>query len=87
MNLIGHISEMTDEKTFDVELEDATVRGLLEKMSKTCSQDGMRLIISETGELRVMILVNGVDIDFIKKLDTPLRYGDAVDIIPPIVGG
>jgi len=87
VNLMGSVYEIIGQKTFDVELKGATVRGLLEKMSETYGQDLIRLIVSDSGELHVLILVNGVDIDFIKKLETPLKEGDLIAIVPHVVGG
>ncbi|WGI17204.1 ubiquitin-like small modifier protein 1 [Methanonatronarchaeum sp. AMET-Sl] len=43
----------------------------------------------ENNELRdnIMILINGKNIEFLKKLDTELEKGDRVAIFPPIAGG
>ena len=48
-----------------------------------------RLYSSGTQELRktVNILVNGIGLDLLQKLDTPLKDGDVVAIFPPVSGG
>jgi len=86
VNVIGHIYDLVGEKTIDVELENPTVRCLLNKMSTLYGEDLRKSIMNEKWELHV-VLVNGMDIDFIKNLDTPLKQGDRVDILPLIAGG
>lgn len=46
-------------------------------------------ITTETGELRpfLNVFVNGEDIRFANGLDTPVKDGDEVSIIPSIAGG
>lgn len=46
-------------------------------------------ITSETGELRpfLNVFVNGDDIRFARDLDTPVRDGDEISIIPSVAGG
>ena len=43
----------------------------------------------ENGQVRrfVNIFVNGEDIRFLKHLDTPLKAGDELSIVPAIAGG
>jgi MoaD family protein len=87
VNVVGDIYEIIMKKTFDVELKDATIRGLIEKIAENYGQNVRKLVVSDAGEFRVLILVNGIDIRLKKKLDTPLKMGDLVDIVPPIAGG
>jgi molybdopterin synthase sulfur carrier subunit len=49
----------------------------------------LQRITTETGELRpfLNVFVNGEDIRFAQGLDTPVRDGDEVSIIPSIAGG
>lgn len=46
-------------------------------------------ILDDAGEIRrfVNIYVNGDDVRFIQGLDTPLRDGDEVSIVPAVAGG
>ena len=46
-------------------------------------------ICDESGQVRrfVNIFVNGEDIRFLKHLDTPLKAGDELSIVPAIAGG
>jgi len=88
VNLIGHIRDLVGEKNFDIEIEDHTLRGLIRKISTVYGKDLMKSIVKQqTQEFFVLILVNGMDVDFLKKLDTPLKDGDRIDIIPPVAGG
>ena len=46
-------------------------------------------ICDDAGQVRrfVNIFVNGEDIRFLKHLDTPLKAGDELSIVPAIAGG
>lgn len=46
-------------------------------------------LCDERGELRrfVNIFVNGEDVRFLQGLDTPLKPGDEVSIVPAVAGG
>ncbi|MFQ6019517.1 MAG: ubiquitin-like small modifier protein 1 [Dehalococcoidia bacterium] len=46
-------------------------------------------LCDEVGELRrfVNIYVNGEDVRFLQGLDTPLKPGDEVSIVPAVAGG
>jgi sulfur-carrier protein len=46
-------------------------------------------LYDESGELRrfINIYVNGEDIRFLSGLDTPLKAGDEVSIVPAVAGG
>jgi molybdopterin synthase sulfur carrier subunit len=46
-------------------------------------------LVDEAGQLRrfVNIYVNGEDVRFLQGLDTPLKPGDEVSIVPAVAGG
>ena len=46
-------------------------------------------IVDEDGEIRrfVNIYVNGEDVRFLDNLNTPLKPGDEVSIVPAVAGG
>jgi molybdopterin synthase sulfur carrier subunit len=46
-------------------------------------------ICDESGELRrfVNLYVNGEDVRFLSGLDTPVKAGDEVSIVPAVAGG
>jgi molybdopterin synthase sulfur carrier subunit len=46
-------------------------------------------IVDDTGEIRrfVNIYVNGEDVRFLDNLNTPLKPGDDVSIVPAVAGG
>jgi MoaD family protein len=88
VNLTGHIHDLVGQKNITIELEERTLRRLVEKMSRMYGERLANSVLkAETQELCVLVLVNGVDVDFTGKLDTPLREGDRVDMIPPVSGG
>lgn len=72
----------------EVIAEGKTVRELIEDLERRYAGMKARLC-DENGEIRrfVNIFVNEEDIRFLKGLDTELKEGDEVSIIPAIAGG
>src|SRR5262249_59331494 len=71
-----------------VEAQGATVTALVEDLERR--YPGMKeRICDESGQVRrfVNIFVNGEDIRFLKHLDTALKAGDELSIVPAIAGG
>jgi molybdopterin synthase sulfur carrier subunit len=71
-----------------VEADGATVAALVDDLERRFP--GMKeRICDEQGQVRrfVNIFVNGEDIRFLKHLDTPLKAGDELSIVPAIAGG
>ena len=71
-----------------VELEGATVGELLAKL--TSEHEALKKhLYNEDGRLRsfVNIYLNDEDIRFLKNLDTPVKEGDEISIVPAIAGG
>jgi len=85
---LGHLRELTGKKELEVELAIPTIEELIRSLSSRYGENFTRAVVdSDSGELQVLILVNGKDIDFLQKLRTPLRNGDRVAIIPHVGGG
>lgn len=72
----------------EVEAEGKTVRELIDDLERRYSGIKARLC-DESGELRrfVNIFVNDEDIRFLQGLDTEIKEGDEVSIVPAIAGG
>jgi molybdopterin synthase sulfur carrier subunit len=71
-----------------VEADGDTVAALVNDLDRRFP--GMKeRICDEAGAVRrfVNIFVNGEDIRFLKNLDTPLKAGDELSIVPAIAGG
>ena len=71
-----------------VEAEGTTVATLVADLERRFPGIKERLC-DESGQVRrfVNIFVNGEDIRFLKHLDTPLKAGDELSIVPAIAGG
>jgi molybdopterin synthase sulfur carrier subunit len=71
----------------DVEVEGSTVGEALDAVYS--QHDGLRDRITDDGELRrfVNVYVSGEDIRFQDGLDTPVKDGDEVTILPAVAGG
>ena len=72
----------------EVIAEGATVRELLDDLGRE-NPDLVARIMGDDGGIRqfLNLFVNGTDIRFEDNLDTPVRGGDEVSIIPSIAGG
>lgn len=71
-----------------VDVEGATIKEALASLTAAHPDLGNRLYKSE-GELNrfINIYVNDEDIRFLENLDTPVKPGDDVSIVPAIAGG
>jgi molybdopterin synthase sulfur carrier subunit len=72
----------------EVSVGGATVGSAVEELEKKHPGIKERLC-DESGRVRrfVNVYVNGDDIRFLNSLDTPVKEGDEVSIVPAIAGG
>jgi sulfur-carrier protein len=72
----------------EVEGQGATLREVIEGLASQNAEIKNRLL-DDSGELRrfVNVYVNEEDVRFLQKLDTPIKDGDEVSIVPAIAGG
>jgi molybdopterin synthase sulfur carrier subunit len=81
------LQKLVDGKT-EVEVNAGSLREAVETLASQNSEFKTRLL-DDAGELRrfVNVYVNEEDVRFLQKLDTPLKDGDEVSIVPAIAGG
>jgi sulfur-carrier protein len=72
----------------EVTVQGNNVRAMVEDLDKNFPGIKER-ICDETGKIRrfVNVYVNGDDIRFLQNLDTALKEGDNISIVPAIAGG
>jgi sulfur-carrier protein len=72
----------------EVNAQGNNIRTLVEDLERNFPGIKER-ICDETGKIRrfVNVYVNGDDIRFLQNLDTALKEGDAISIVPAIAGG
>ncbi len=72
----------------EVSVEASTLREAVGALADQNADFKTRLL-DDNGELRrfVNVYVNEEDVRFLDKLDTPLKDGDEVSIVPAIAGG
>ncbi len=73
-------------KKIDVKLEDKDYVRLRDILSRI---EGLLDEITESNDLKPLykVLINGLNIEFLDKLDTVVRDGDEIYIFPPAGGG
>ncbi len=72
----------------EVDANGATVSAMLDDLEQ--NHPGIKeRIMDENGKVRrfVNVYVNGDDIRFLKNVDTTLKDGDSISIVPAIAGG
>ncbi|MEE3181098.1 MAG: ubiquitin-like small modifier protein 1 [Planctomycetota bacterium] len=72
----------------EVEVEGGTVRELFDNVEN--SHGGLKeKIFDDAGEIRrfINVFVNGEDVRHAEGLDTPVKDGDEVSVVPAIAGG
>lgn len=72
----------------EVDAQGNTIRSIVEDLEKNYPGIKER-ICDETGKVRrfVNVYVNGDDIRFLQNLETALKEGDNISIVPAIAGG
>lgn len=72
----------------EVNVDATTLRDAVARLAEQNPEFKTRLL-DDSGELRrfVNVYVNEEDVRFLQKLDTPLKDGDEVSIVPAIAGG
>lgn len=72
----------------EVKAQGNTVRALVDDLESKFPGIKER-ICDETGKIRrfVNVYVNGDDIRFLQNMETALKEGDAISIVPAIAGG
>ncbi|MEC7923374.1 MAG: ubiquitin-like small modifier protein 1 [Planctomycetota bacterium] len=72
----------------EVEVEGGTVREIFDNVEN--SHGGLKeKIFDDAGEIRrfINVFVNGEDVRHAEGLDTPVKDGDEVSVVPAIAGG
>jgi molybdopterin synthase sulfur carrier subunit len=72
----------------EIEVQASTIREAIEKLEEQYPGFKERLL-DENGEVRrfVNLYLNDEDIRFLKGVDTELKEGDTLSIVPAIAGG
>ena len=91
LHTILGIKEVVGQRLTEIELpQGATVEGLLTYMRERWGKGlSTRLFHPDSGAVLpyVRIMVNGQAIEFLKGMETPLKEGDEVLMLPPVSGG
>ena len=72
----------------EVHVEASSLRDAVTQLASQNEEFKTRML-DDKGELRrfVNVYVNEEDVRFLQKLDTPLKDGDEISIVPAIAGG
>ena len=83
----GTLAKITTERK--VEVDGSALKEALESLATKHGKPFTDRIYNEKGKIRrfINIYVNGKDIRFLNDLDTEMKEGDKVSIIPAVGGG
>ena len=84
------LREITGKKVDEIQLQDIiTVEELLTQLASKYGKKFREYLYNEKGNVRshLSILVNGKSTNVLQGLDTELKEGDTVAILPPVGGG
>lgn len=83
----GELARITGEKKIDIEA--SILKEVINRLIAKYGENFRERIYDETGNQRrfINIYVNGKDIRFINQLETALKEGDNISIIPAVGGG
>ncbi len=90
VKLYGHLPDLAGKNEMAIEVQKPTVRGLVEAMNKTCPQALMSALVdfqSDPPELLVMAAVDNVATFYSEGIDSPLKEGSEVTLMPALAGG
>jgi len=79
---------LTKEREVEMEFEQISVKDMIEELGKRYGEEFKNRLL-EDGQLRrfVNVYVNGEDIRHLDGLDTIVKKGDEVSILPAVSGG
>jgi len=90
VKLMGVFRVFTGKNNVSLKLEKPTVREAVEKIAESLSSEFKRMLIDpELNDPRpnALILVNGKEINVLKGLETKVKEGDQIILIPVSHGG
>ncbi|MEM2144679.1 MAG: ubiquitin-like small modifier protein 1 [Candidatus Jordarchaeaceae archaeon] len=90
IKVFAAIREITKTREIESEVESSiTVRDAIKLMINKYGERLAEYLLEKNGEPKpaFLLLVNGVSIKELKGLETPLKDGDVLAILPPAVGG
>jgi molybdopterin synthase sulfur carrier subunit len=88
VRLFGELREYMKDTPVTLEiLEGSTVRDFILEMSKIRRPFSQKLMTNNALRPEFKIMVNGRDIDFLRKMETELKDRDMVSILPVAGGG
>ena len=84
------LREIVGKKIETMELEDgARIQGVIQKLVKTYGKPLEDQLFDGHGKISAsyQILINGINIGTLEGLETSLKDGDTIAILPPVGGG
>ncbi len=90
IEIYGHFAELAGGNKRVVQIEDATVRGVVKEMKNSWRKSFLESVLDEEGKefgLSVLVLVNSQPVYQLNGMDTKLNEGDNLVFLPPMSGG
>ncbi len=89
IRFFGTYRRITGQKEIDWNTNAQTLKELIDELSREYGEKLKEKIMADPDKLRndVIILINGKNEAFMKKIDTPIKEEDQISIFPMAVGG
>jgi len=90
VRLLGVFRGLSEKGRITLKLEQPTVKKVIQKLAESLSVEAKRLLVDpELNDPRpnALILVNGKEISVLNGLETEIKEGDEVTLIPVSHGG
>jgi molybdopterin synthase sulfur carrier subunit len=90
VKVFATIREITKEKEIELESEDnITVSDAIKLLTQKYGDKLANYLIEKNGKPKpaFLLMINGISINELRGLDTPLRDRDVLAILPPVAGG
>ncbi|MDP2719558.1 MAG: MoaD/ThiS family protein [Dehalococcoidia bacterium] len=90
IKLYGHLPDLAGRHEFNLDVKEPTVKSLLEAIKASCPQRFVSAVMDseyDPPELMVLAVIDGMPIFYGQGLNTPLKDGSEVILMPALAGG
>lgn len=87
VKVFANLREIVKSQEIEVRIKHGKVGDVLELLLQRYGNAFHDAVFNPDGKLRIKILLNGRDIDYINGLNSEITENDTLFLIPPVAGG